>query len=202
MKKRTKILTAIALTVLLAVGVFTTSALASANTEDAERTQIAETVERSGRHRRPNEAEEPENAIGKEAAKSIALSDAGVTADEVERLRSIVAECDGVTVYKVRFRCGGLRYSYRINALTGEIVNSYTENIEDIGTGHGHGSHGTRPSDGTQPEDGSGDTDGSGTSSGHGPHGTSHGSHGHHGKTDGDNSGNSENTDAVTSPTV
>ena len=68
------------------------------------------------------EAAEPENAIGKDAAKEKALSDAGLSAEQVEKIRARVSESDGTAVYKVHFTYEGQRYSYRIDALSGEIL--------------------------------------------------------------------------------
>lgn len=70
---------------------------------------------------------EPEGVIGKEAAKEAALTDAGV---EVEgRVRGRYTEKDGTGIYKVTFKAGGQRYKYRIDAMTGEILE---KNVTEI----------------------------------------------------------------------
>ena len=72
---------------------------------------------------------EPEGVIGKEAAKEAALADAGVEAEGHDRGR--YTEKDGTRIYKVTFKSGGQRYKYRIDAMTGEILEkSVTETTE------------------------------------------------------------------------
>lgn len=85
-----------------------------------------------GKHGSRQKVEEPENAVGKDAAKAAALADAGLTAEQVGKVRARLSQTeDGVVLYKVRFTFDGQRYSYRIDALTGEIleksVNAVTE---------------------------------------------------------------------------
>ncbi len=65
---------------------------------------------------------EPDGAIGKDRAKEIALADAGFTAEQTGKVRARVTEQDGTVIYKVRFTCDGQRYSYRIDAMSGEIL--------------------------------------------------------------------------------
>ena len=72
---------------------------------------------------------EPEGVIGKDAAKEAALSDAGVEAEG--HVRGRYAEKEGTGIYKVTFKSGGQRYKYRIDAMTGEILDkSATETTE------------------------------------------------------------------------
>ena len=88
-------------------------------------------VARSGKKAKPVKKEkvaEPENAIGKASAKEKALADAGLTLEQVGKVRSRVSTLeDGTIVYKVRFTYDGQKYSYKINALTGELVDKTTE---------------------------------------------------------------------------
>ncbi len=66
---------------------------------------------------------EPEGAIGRDKAKETALADAGTDAGAAEKIRVRVAVTeDGTVCYKVSFTAGEQRYSYRIDALTGEIL--------------------------------------------------------------------------------
>ena len=81
------------------------------------------------------EASEPEGAVGKQAAKEAALADAGLTADEVSRIRARVSEQDGAVVYKVRFTFDGQKYSYRIDALSGQVLDKTVG--ADTGKTHG-----------------------------------------------------------------
>ena len=63
--------------------------------------------------------------IGKDAAKKIALEDAGFTEDQVKRLKvKIDKETIGVSKYEVSFKVGGTEYEYEINAETGKIRSS------------------------------------------------------------------------------
>ncbi len=156
MKNRERIIAALAcLGLMTAVAV--PAALAersdtSERTNAEQRTEIAapanETngergagTEGRGRQGRPEEAAEPENAIGKDAAKEAALADAGIAADKAEKLRARVSGKDGTSVYRVSFKYDGQKYSYRIDPLTGEILDKTVgENAE-----HGrHRAHGSR----------------------------------------------------------
>ncbi|MCR5611674.1 MAG: PepSY domain-containing protein [Clostridiales bacterium] len=103
---------------------------------------VGKTTEHShdghGSHERPEEPAEPENAIGKDAAKEIALADAGLTSEQVERVRARLSDRDGTVVYKVSFRYDGQRYSYKIDPVNGEILDKTVGEA----TGHSHGGHG------------------------------------------------------------
>ena len=91
------------------------------DTEAAQDSE-AQSGSRSKKGGKKQEAAEPENAIGKDAAKEKALSDAGLSEEQVEKVRARVSESDGSAVYKVHFTYDGQRYSYRIDALSGEIL--------------------------------------------------------------------------------
>ncbi|MCD7947144.1 MAG: PepSY domain-containing protein [Oscillospiraceae bacterium] len=60
--------------------------------------------------------------IGLEAAKDIALKDAGLSASEVTFSKAKQDEEDGVQVYELEFRVGKIKYEYEINAVTGAIL--------------------------------------------------------------------------------
>ena len=72
---------------------------------------------------------EPEGVIGKDAAKEAALTDAGVEAEG--RVRGRYTEKDGTGIYKVTFKAGGQRYKYRIDAMTGEILDKSVTEITE-----------------------------------------------------------------------
>ena len=72
---------------------------------------------------------EPEGVIGKEAAKEAALTDAGVEAEG--RVRGRYTEKDGTGIYKVTFKAGGQKYKYRIDAMTGEILEKSVTEITE-----------------------------------------------------------------------
>lgn len=74
-------------------------------------------------------AAEPEGVIGKDAAKEAALADAGIQAEG--HVRGRYAEQDGTGIYKVTFKAGGQKYKYRIDAMTGEILEKSVTEITE-----------------------------------------------------------------------
>ena len=72
---------------------------------------------------------EPEGVIGKDAAKEAALADAGIEAEG--HVRGRYTEKDGTGIYKVTFKSGGQRYKYRIDAMTGEILEKSVTEISE-----------------------------------------------------------------------
>ena len=75
------------------------------------------------------ETTEPENAIGQDAAVSKVLSEAGIEADQAENIRVHVStNSDGIIVYKVCFRSGGLRCFGEVDAVTGEVLGNKVQN--------------------------------------------------------------------------
>lgn len=65
--------------------------------------------------------------IGVEKAKSIALSDAGFTASQVQNLRAEKDNDDGRLEYQVEFRVNGTEYEYTISATDGTILEKDAE---------------------------------------------------------------------------
>ena len=149
MKSRKMIAAALAL--ILSVSALATTALAAApETESGTETssQSAQTGRARGQHGSKPSVAEPENAIGKDAAKAKALADAGVTADRAGKVTSRVSKLDdGTVIYKVSFTCDGQRYSYQIHALTGEVIDKSAAAATDSeASSRGHDQHGTKPS--------------------------------------------------------
>lgn len=72
---------------------------------------------------RQNGDQEPSGPrqIGLEEAKSLALADAGVSAEEAAFTKTKQDLEDGITVYEVEFYTATHQYDYEINAATGEI---------------------------------------------------------------------------------
>lgn len=68
--------------------------------------------------------------ISKEEAKAIALTHAGVSADEVTRLTAEFDYDDGRGEYDVQFHYGSYEYSYEIHAETGRIL-SWDKELDD-----------------------------------------------------------------------
>ena len=58
----------------------------------------------------------------------MALSDAGVTAEQAGKVKARLSQLDdGTVIYKVSFTCDGQKYSYQIGAVSGEIVDKSAE---------------------------------------------------------------------------
>ena len=68
--------------------------------------------------------------LPKEKARDIALKHAGLTAEEVTRLRVEFEYDDGVPEYEVNFHHNGYEYDYEIHAETGEVIRSEKEQDE------------------------------------------------------------------------
>ena len=72
---------------------------------------------------RPSAASgQPGSFIGEEAAKSAAFAHAGVSASDAGSIQCKLDEEDGLWVYEVEFRSGGLEYDYEISASDGTVV--------------------------------------------------------------------------------
>ena len=65
--------------------------------------------------------------IGDDAAKDIALADAGLTADGVTELKSELDLDDATIHYDVDFKANGMEYDYDIDAMTGAIITAHSE---------------------------------------------------------------------------
>ena len=65
--------------------------------------------------------------IGEEAAKDIALKDAGFAAGDVTALSAELDLDDAVVHYDVDFKQGGMDYEYDIDATSGAIITSNSE---------------------------------------------------------------------------
>ena len=114
--------------------------------ESAEGTTDAAAGE-SKKHGWHEDVAEPENAIGKDAAKSAALSDAGILAENAGKVRSRVTSLeDGTVIYKVKFTVDSQKYSYKIDAVSGSILDKSTEAVteEDAKEHKPHGKHGKK----------------------------------------------------------
>ena len=128
---KNKRMMALALASVLTVSALGSSALAAAFGQgSSEETIVQETVKnrRHGRRGEKSSVVEPENAIGKDAAKEKALSDAGITAEQAGKVMARIArDDDGAVIYKVRFTYNGQCRHYQINAVTGVILDTSTE---------------------------------------------------------------------------
>ena len=102
---------------------------AQEDTEKTDNTQTTETQKHSKcKREKKQETSEPENAIGKDAAKEKALTDAGLSTDQIKKIKARVSSAeDGTVIYKVGFVFEGQKYSYQIDALTGAIISKSNE---------------------------------------------------------------------------
>ena len=135
---------ALALVLALALSALTASALAASPVTDGSTGATAQ-AEGRPQGRSGQKVAEPENAVGKDAARETALADAGVTAEQAGKVRARLSRLDdGTVVYKVRFTCDGQRYSYQIDALTGTVADKHAEAVteEETTRSRKHGGHG------------------------------------------------------------
>ena len=65
--------------------------------------------------------------IGYAKAKSIALNHAGVSENKAYDMEIELDDEDGILVYEIEFKSGGMEYSYEINAATGAILKHEAE---------------------------------------------------------------------------
>ncbi|MCI8598105.1 MAG: hypothetical protein HFJ10_06645 [Lachnospiraceae bacterium] len=60
--------------------------------------------------------------IGESAAKSAALSHAGVSENTLTKFKCELDDDDGVMIYEIEFDCDGYEFEYEIDALTGAVI--------------------------------------------------------------------------------
>ena len=147
MKMKKKGWTALLLISALTLSTLIPSAFAAKSAPDGNMETVAQETQKAQRHgkRGGEKTAEPENAIGKDAAETKALTEAGVTAEQAGKVKVHVSKLDdGTVVYKVRFTCDGTRYSYQINATTGAVIDKSAEAVteESAAESRGHGKRG------------------------------------------------------------
>ena len=114
-----------------------TGAVADKSVQSAEEHEASKP---QGKHEKKEKVVEPENAIGKDKAKTAALKDAGIAEDKVDKIKSRVTKLDdGTVVYKVGFTSGDKYYSYKINALTGAVADKSVQSAEEHEASKSHG---------------------------------------------------------------
>ena len=133
-----------------------TESTVESSTDSPSETTAEESTASSGRSGRGSSANkgktaEPENAIGKQAARDAALADAGIIADQAGKVKTRISKLeDGTVIYKVSFTSGDLWYSYRIDAVTGEILEKTAENaVEHEAAKAERGEHSSKPETGS-----------------------------------------------------
>ena len=123
----------LALSTVLFVSVLAPAALAAddpAAPAESAKAPVADTV-RPGQNLR-TDLEEPENAIGKDAAVARALAEAGISTDQAGDITvHVTGNSDGSIVYRVHFTANGQRYSVKVNAVSGEILCSDVRSTSD-----------------------------------------------------------------------
>lgn len=73
------------------------------------------------------------NAVDEKEAEEIAFADAGITADQVGRLKTKAEREDGEAVYEVSFTVDSLEYEYLIREADGKIL-EWEVDGRDVGT--------------------------------------------------------------------
>lgn len=68
--------------------------------------------------------------ITADEAKQAALADAGVAADDATFFKAELDDPYGIVVYDLEFEAGGMKYSYRVDANTREVVSSTCTDAE------------------------------------------------------------------------
>ena len=69
--------------------------------------------------------------ITKENAKQKALSDAGISENDIRNLEIELDADAGILIYEIEFKTSNNEYEYEINARTGEIINKNTDLNDD-----------------------------------------------------------------------
>jgi len=150
---------ALALAGVLTASALAPSVLAAAPAQESDSGTTVEETQKTRRHGKhgSEKVAEPENAIGKDAAKAKALADAGVTEEQAGKVKARVSQLDdGTVVYKVHFSYDGQRYFYQIDAVTGAVTDMSVEAVteDDAAEHRGHGKRGRHGKDvGDKPAD-------------------------------------------------
>lgn len=95
--------------------------------EDAIESRVDAVEDRIEQALTPEATTMPQAKLSAKEAEAIALKDAGVTAEQVNRLRSEYDLDRGVPEYDVEFHYDGWEYNYEIHAETGEILHRESE---------------------------------------------------------------------------
>ncbi len=121
----------------IGLGALAETAEGSAQEQTAEsgtdsQTEAAKDDAKTAHGKHKSKTAEPENAVGKQAAKDAALADANLSAEQAGKIKARVTKMeDGTVVYRVSFTEGETRHCYKIDAVTGEILEKTTENAAE-----------------------------------------------------------------------
>jgi len=89
---------------------------------DASTNAVLEATQEQNSRRSGTAAQQSGGFIGEEAAKSAALTHAGVSAADAGYVKCELDENDGYWVYELEFRVGSVEYDYEIDASSGAVV--------------------------------------------------------------------------------
>lgn len=73
-----------------------------------------------------------EASLSQDAAKAIALTDAGIKETELSAISVLFDDEDGTPLFEVEFTKDGIEYDYKIHAKTGDILGSSKENTNQL----------------------------------------------------------------------
>ncbi|MCD7739030.1 MAG: PepSY domain-containing protein [Lachnospiraceae bacterium] len=123
--KKAVISTTCALVVLALVGTATAYAAVNRNTAGDKTSQVFETTDTNDTTQ--SDAAASAEAITADAAKEVALTDAGLTADAVTFTKAELDYDNGMIVYDIEFYAENVEYEYEVNANTGAIYSKSKE---------------------------------------------------------------------------
>ncbi len=122
-----------ALVVLALVGTATAYAAVNRSTAGDKTSQVFETTDTNNTTQSDTAASA--EAITADAAKEVALTDAGLTADAVTFIKAELDYDNGMIVYDIEFYAENVEYEYEVNANTGAIYSkpkeTYVTTTED-----------------------------------------------------------------------
>ena len=120
-RHRAALLAAILTLVLLLCGCTPDSALQKTDAMDNAPGQSIDTTEAASANILASDLPAPP-VVDAEAAEAVALTHAGLTAEEVQHIRTEAEPRDRIPHYDVEFYHDGWEYEYEIHAETGEIM--------------------------------------------------------------------------------
>ena len=108
--------------------------------KSAEDAQEHAASKQHGKHGKAEDVAEPENAVGKDAAKEAALKDAKLTEADAGKVKAHLSKLeDGTVIYKVHFTANDKWYSYQVDALTGTVLDKSAEDAQEHAASKQHG---------------------------------------------------------------
>lgn len=90
--------------------------------EQTQNSQNEQPKEQQNSQQQSKPASAEDGYIGKEAAKAAALAHAGLSEEQVSRMKCELDREDGRVVYEIEFKCDGMEYEYEIDASSGSVL--------------------------------------------------------------------------------